>query len=148
MKVPGSSGTAESVVPIMSKIGEKRRKSCFGAALVRNCSNRIPSHESNLSLTFLIEWHSPFVAAVLRCRDTGSETEIRPFFEIGDESHENSVPGVFGCAEIDSDVGESQTLHPNSISGGHDSDPRYSRIAILPNWAGATKTVLRGLSGA
>ncbi len=75
-KVPGSSGTAESVLPIMYKIGEKRRKSVFGAAFIRNRSNRVPSRGPNLILIFRIEWRSPFVAAILRCRDIGSESEF------------------------------------------------------------------------
>ncbi len=62
-KVPGSSGsTAESVLPV----GEKRRKSVFGATFIRNRSNRVPSREPNLILTFRIEWRCPFVAEVLR----------------------------------------------------------------------------------
>ncbi len=75
-KVPGSSGTAESVLPIMSKIGGKRRKSVFGAAFVRNHSNRVPSRVPNLILTFRIEWRCPFVSPILRCRDIGSESEF------------------------------------------------------------------------
>ncbi len=66
----------------MKKIAEKRRKSGFGAPFVRIRSNRVPSHGSNLILTLQIEWHSPFVAAILRYRDIGSDSEF-----LGLENH-------------------------------------------------------------
>ncbi len=68
--------TKKKLSTVFAKNGQNREKQVLRSPFAQEASKMANTHESNLNLTFRIEWRCPFIARIHRSRDIGSRHEI------------------------------------------------------------------------